>query len=113
MLIHQRRVMIPPMMAAITRPHFQLSKVFEIVIRICVGRGSFPPRVVNSFLKMGTITTIITKKMVAIDRDHHDRVDHRPRTLRFSSTWASSWSAVLRSTTSIDPPTSPAWTIET
>ena len=66
MLIHHRSVMMPPMMTTITTPQRQLSRVFEIVIRIRVGRGSWPPSVTNSFLKMGTITTIMIKKMMAM-----------------------------------------------
>ena len=65
-LIHQRSVMTPPMMTATTRPARQLINVLEIVIKIRVGRGSWPPRVENNFLKMGTITTIMTRKMMAM-----------------------------------------------
>ena len=54
----------------------QLIRTFEILIRIWVGSGSWPPRLANSFLKIGTISVIMTMKMTPDDRDHHDRVGH-------------------------------------
>ena len=50
--------------------------IFEILMTIRVGRGSFPPNAVNSFEKTGTMKTIMAVKMITMTLKYHRRVGH-------------------------------------
>src|SRR5579875_3186839 len=65
-LIHRRNSTTPMPTNRMTRPTRQLARVGEIEVKVRVGFGSWPPKLVKSFLKMGTMTTIITVTMMAI-----------------------------------------------
>ena len=58
--------MMIPMITAITTSTHALVMTFETSMRIWVGSGSFPPRVLNRFWNTGTMKTIMAEKMTNI-----------------------------------------------